>query len=128
MSSHARFPVVIGVGQIANKEPERIVHPTELMREAVLAAVSDAHADVLAHIGAVRSAPLSIFGDERGGEMVAELLGLPAGARSEWAYSGAAPQLHMSAACAEIAIGAVDAVLLVGGIADASYSLSLIHI
>lgn len=120
-SAPPRSPVIVGVGQIANKDPERIVHPTELMREAVLAAAEDARADVLSHVGVVRSAPLSIFGDERGGEMVAELIGLPAGRRVEWAYSGAAPQLHMSAACAEIAAGDVDAVLLVGGIADASY-------
>ena len=121
MPLHARTPVVVGVGQIANKDPERIVHPTELMCEAVRAAATDAHANVLPQIASVRSAPLSIFGNERGGDMVAELVGIQPGARVQWAYSGAAPQLHMSAACAEIASGAVDAVLLVGGIADASY-------
>ena len=47
MPLHARTPVVVGVGQIANKDPERIVHPTELMCEAVRAAAADAHADVL---------------------------------------------------------------------------------
>ena len=120
-SAPPRTPVVVGVGQIANKDPERIVHPTDLMRDAVLAAAADAHADVLPHVGVVRSAPLSIFGNERGGEMVAEIVGLPAGSRIQWAYSGAAPQLHMSAACAAIAGGEADAVLLVGGIADASY-------
>jgi len=118
---HARSPVIVGVGQIANKDPDRVVHPSELMRDAVMMAVSDARADVLEHVGMVRSAPMSIFGDERGGEMVAELVGLAAGRRVQWAYSGAAPQLHTTAACEEIARGDVDAVLLVGGIADASY-------
>lgn len=115
------IPVIIGVGQIANKDPERIVHPSELMRQAALAAAADSQSHALAHIDAVRSAPLSVFGEEHGGRMVAELLGLPAGARIQWEYSGAGPQKHLAAACEEITRGDLEAVLLIGGIADASY-------
>ncbi len=122
MSIDGRLPVVIGVGQITNKDAERIVHPAELMADAVRSAVDDAQtAGLLDHVSVIRSAPLSVFGEDHGGEMVAELLNMPPGERLQWAYSGAAPQRHLTAACEQISRGEIDAVLLVGGIADASF-------
>jgi acetyl-CoA C-acetyltransferase len=113
-------PVIVGVGQVANKDPERIVHPVELMAEATLVAVEDAAADVLAHVGAVHAAPMSVFADDDASAMLAEHLGLAPGERAQWSYSGAAPQLHLGALCARIAAGELDAALVVGAIADAS--------
>ena len=36
------IPVIVGVGQVANKDPDRIVHPIELIEEAVRRAEADA--------------------------------------------------------------------------------------
>lgn len=113
-------PVVVGIGQVANKDPERLVHPVELLEDAARRALADAGADLRDRIGAVYSAPLSIYSTDDGGAMVAERLGLPPGARVQARYTGAGPQHHLAAACADIAAGRVDAALLVGGIADAS--------
>ena len=57
-------PVIVGVGQVANKDPERLAHPVELIEDATRLAVADAGADVLPHIGMVLSSPLSIFSDD----------------------------------------------------------------
>lgn len=113
-------PVLVGVGQVANKDPERLVHPVELLEDATHLAVDDAGADVLAHVGAVLSSPLSVFSEEHGGAMLADRLGLPPGPRIQASYSGAGPQRLLAQACREIAAGELDAALLVGGIADAS--------
>lgn len=113
-------PVVVGVGQVANKDPDRLVHPVELLDEAARAAFADAGADPRDRIGAVYSAPLSVFSDDDGGAMLAERLGLPPGERHRSRYSGAGPQHHLAHACRAIAAGDLAAALLVGGIADAS--------
>ena len=52
--------------------------------------------------------------------MVAERLGIPAGVRQVSNYSGAAPQKLIAQACRAILAGETDAMLVVGGIADAS--------
>ena len=103
-----------------NKDPDRIVHPVELLVEAAHTALADAGADLRDRIGAVYSAPLSVFSEARGGDMVAERLGLAAGPRHQSSYSGAGPQKHLAHACREIAAGRLDAALIVGGVADAS--------
>lgn len=115
-----RVPVVVGVGQVANKDPDRIVHPVELIVEAARRALADAGADVRPLIGAVYSAPLSVFSEARGADLVAEQLGIGPGERHQSNYSGAGPQHHLARAAAAIADGRLDAALIVGGIADAS--------
>jgi acetyl-CoA C-acetyltransferase len=116
----SREPVIVGVAQVANKDPERIVHPVALLEDAARAAFADAGADPTGHIGAVYSAPLSVFSEEHGGAMVAARLGLPDGIREQSNYSGAGPQRLLAIACDAIARGDIDAALLVGGVADAS--------
>jgi acetyl-CoA C-acetyltransferase len=116
----AHIPVVVGVGQVANKDPERIVHPVELIVAAARGALADAGADLRDRIGAVYSAPLSVFSEARGADLVAEQLGIGRGERHQSTYSGAGPQHHLANAAHEIAAGRLDAALIVGGIADAS--------
>ncbi len=120
MERPAARPVIVGVGQVANKDPDRLVHPVELLHDATCRAVDDAGADVLAHVGLVCSSPLSVFSDDDGGAMLAERLGLPPGSRVQASYSGAGPQKLLARACRAIAAGDVDAALIVGGIADFS--------
>lgn len=114
------LPVLVGAAEVANKDPERIVHPVDLLAEATLRAFADAGADVAASIGAVHSAPLSVFSTDDGGAMVAEKLGLPPGERVQGRYSGAAAQRHLAQLCAEIRAGRLRGGLVVGGVADAS--------
>jgi acetyl-CoA C-acetyltransferase len=116
----SRQPVIVGIAQLANKDPERVVHPVVLLEDAARAAFDDAGADPTAHIGAVYSAPLSVFSEEHGGAMVAARLGLPDGIREQSNYSGAGPQRLLALACDAITRGDIDAALLVGGVADAS--------
>jgi acetyl-CoA C-acetyltransferase len=113
-------PVIIGVGQVANKDPERLVHPVELIEDATRRAIADAGADPLPHVGMVLSSPLSVFTDDDGGAMLAERMGIPPGTRVQASYSGAGPQRLLAQACRAIADGEIDAALIVGGIADAS--------
>ena len=116
----AHIPVVVGAGQVANKDPDRIVHPVELIVEAARIALTDAGADLRSRIGAVYSAPLSVFSEARGADLVAEQLGIGPGQRHQSNYSGAGPQHHLANAAREIAAGRLDTALIVGGIADAS--------
>ena len=113
-------PVIVGAAQVANKDVLRLVHPVELIEDATRAALEDAGADLAPRIGMVLSSPLSVFSDEDGGALVAERVGIPAGARVQAGYSGAGPQKLLAQACRAIAAGEIDAALVVGGIADAS--------
>jgi acetyl-CoA C-acetyltransferase len=112
-------PVISGVGQVANKDDERIVHPVELLEAAARLALSDA--GIPAHrIGGVLATPLSTYSEADPSLLLAERLGLAPGLRAVSGYSGAAPQRLIAQACRAIEEGTVDAVLVVGGIADAS--------
>jgi acetyl-CoA C-acetyltransferase len=112
-------PVVAGVAQCANHDPERIVHPVELLAAAASAALADAGIEAR-RVGAVYATPLSIFTEDDAGVLVGDRLGLPPGPRVESSYSGAAPQRLLAEAYRAVAEGSVDAALVVGGIADAS--------
>jgi len=120
MASGDAVPVIVGVGQVANKDPERLVHPVELLEDAVRRGIDDAGADLSPHVGMVLSSPLSVFSEDDGGALVAERLGIPAGERIQAGYSGAGPQRNLARACQAVASGDVEAALIVGGIADAS--------
>ena len=62
-SSSRRAPVIAGIGQVANKDPERIVHPVDLLEEAGRIALQDAGISP-DRIGGVLATPLSVFSDE----------------------------------------------------------------
>jgi acetyl-CoA C-acetyltransferase len=112
-------PVISGVGQVANKDDERIVHPVDLLEAAALLALSDAGIPAY-RIGGVLATPLSTYSEADPSRLLAARLGLPPGLRTVSSYSGAAPQQLIAQACKAITDGTVDAVLVVGGIADAS--------
>jgi acetyl-CoA C-acetyltransferase len=113
--------VVVGVAQAANKDPERIVHPIDLIEGVVRAALEDAGAPLLTQVDAVYTTPVSVFSTTRPADELAERLGLAAGERVESSYSGSAPQQMLAAACDSIAAGRVRVAILAGGIADASF-------
>ena len=113
-------PVIVGAAQVANKDPERLAHPVDLIEDATRLAVADAGADPLPHVGLVLSSPLSVFSDDDGGTMVAERMGFSPARTVQTTYSGAGPHKLLAEACRAIAAGEVEAALIVGGIADAS--------
>lgn len=118
----SRRPVIVGVGQIAGKDPDRIVHPVELIAEAVGLAVDDARTGpaILDRVGLVLSSPISVFSDDDAAELVSARLDLPGRRTYESTYSGAGPQRMVAEASRRIAAGEIDAAVVVGGIADAS--------
>jgi acetyl-CoA C-acetyltransferase len=118
-------PVIVGVGQLANKDDDRVLHPLDLIEAAVRAAVDDAGADPLDRVGAVLCPPASIVDDLDVPALLAERLGLAPGLRRQSAYSGSGPQELLAEACDEIAAGRVEAALVAGGIADASVRRAL---
>ena len=114
-------PVVVGVAQAANKDPDRIVHPMDLIETVVRAALDDAGAPLLDRVDSVYTTPVSVFSPTRPADELAERLDLTAGERVESSYSGSAPQQMLAAACDAIASGRARAAILAGGIADASF-------
>ena len=122
MALDPRTPVIIGVAQLANKDDDRIVHPVELIAEAVDAAVADAGGDrrLLDAVGRVYATPLSVFSEDDAARMIVERFGLAVGGTYESKYSGASPQRMLSDACARLQAGGLDAALVVGGVAEAS--------
>ena len=113
-------PVIVGAAQVANKDPERLAHPVDLIEDATRLAVADAGADPLPHVGLVLSSPLSVFSDDDGGAMIAERMGFAPARTVQTTYSGAGPHKLLAEACRAIAAGEVEAALIVGGIADSS--------
>lgn len=122
MTPDPRTPVLIGVAQLANLDEDRIVHPVELIAEAVDAAVADAGVDrrLLDAVGRVLATPLSVFNEDDAARMVVERFALDGCDTFESRYSGASPQRMLSDACRRIADGEMDAALIVGGVAEAS--------
>jgi acetyl-CoA C-acetyltransferase len=118
-STSVSTPVISGVGQVANKDDERIVHPVDLLEAAALLALADAGIPV-DRIGGVLATPLSTYSEADPSQLLAARLGLQPGMRIVSTYSGAAPQRLIAQACKAITDGVVEAVLVVGGIADAS--------
>ena len=117
-----RTPVIVGAAQLANKDEDRIVHPVELLADAVDAALADAGVGrpLLESVGRVYSTPLSVFSEDDAGRMLVERFGLGVADTFESRYSGASPQRMTSDACSRILAGDLDAALIVGGVAEAS--------
>jgi acetyl-CoA C-acetyltransferase len=121
LDSHAtlRGPVIAGVGQVANKDPERILHPVDLLGAAARIALDDAGitAD---RVDGVLATPLSVYSREDASISLAARLDLRPGLRFVSGYSGAAPQQLIAQACQAITDGTAEVILVAGGIADAS--------
>jgi len=115
-----RTPVIVGVAQIANKDIDRIVHPVELIAEAVEAAVADSGGAPLPRVGKVYATPLSVFSTDDAPTALIERFGLDVRDTFESRYSGASPQRMLADACRSMQDGRLDAALVVGGVAEAS--------
>jgi acetyl-CoA C-acetyltransferase len=117
-----RQPVIVGVGEVANTDDDRIVHPLELLAEAVDLAAADSGVGrrLLDRVGLVGAAPLSIYSDDDAAAMVAARFDLARLDTIETGYSGAGPLRLLAEAGRRIGAGELDAALLVGGVADAS--------
>ncbi len=111
-------PAIVGVGQVANHDEDRIVHPVELVGEATRAALDDAGL-TLADVRGVLASPLTVRDAVPASDQVAEHLDLAPGLRVTAAYSGCGPHRLLGRALAAVAEGG-GPVLVVGGIADAS--------
>jgi acetyl-CoA C-acetyltransferase len=112
-------PVIAGIGQVANKDDGRMVHPITLIEDAARAALDDAGIE-LSRIDGVLATPLTTLGSEDASEMVAHRLGITPALRSVSTFSGAAPQHLVAEACRAVSNGLLHAVLIVGGVAEAS--------
>ena len=115
-----RRPVIVGVGQIANKDDDRMISPLDAIESAVRVAVSDSGTSPLGRVGGVFLSPPWAKGSETAADDLAQRLGLAAGIRRGGAFSGSMPQELLAAACVAIGDGRVDAAIVAGGVADAS--------
>ncbi len=113
-------PVVIGVGQVANKDDERVITPLELIAEAVRRAADDSGAAVLEHADGLFLSPPWNDGSPGAADALAAALGLAPGERRTGTFSGSMPQELVAEACEAVAAGSLEAVAICGGVADAS--------
>jgi acetyl-CoA C-acetyltransferase len=122
--SGAQVPVIVGVGQLANKDPNRIASPLDLAGDAVERAVADAAAStsLLALVDAIYKTPTSVFGPDRPlADLLAERFGLDAGTRIGSSFSGASPLTLMAQACEAVTSGQAKVALIAGAIAEDSF-------
>lgn len=115
-----RIPVIVGVGQVANKDPERIMHPDELYQRALDLALTDAGCDLRSRVDGLYVTPPN---HEDTTTVVERLRARSSfdGARGElMPWSGSGPQEGLNRAVREILAGRLDAVVFVAGVGDAS--------
>jgi len=115
-----RRPVIVGVGQLANKDEDRLLHPMELVESATRLALEDSGGGLLATLDGIYTTPVSVFSPTSSAEELAVRLGVRPVTLVESRYTGSAPQEMMAAACGEIAGGRIRSAVVAGGIADAS--------
>jgi acetyl-CoA C-acetyltransferase len=124
-SPRSSRPVIVGVGQIANKDDDLVLAPVALIERAVRRALDDAGGLPLDVIDAVLTLPTSVFGRNDGAELLAASLGLGPGLRVISSFSGSSPLEMLANAADLVARGEARAVLVAGGIADASVKRAL---
>jgi acetyl-CoA C-acetyltransferase len=113
-------PVVIGVGQVANKDDDLVVTPLELIADAIRRAADDSGAAVLDHVDGLFLSPPWNDGSPGAVEALAAALGLAPGERRTGTFSGSMPQELVAQACDAVADGSLQSVVVAGGVADAS--------
>ncbi len=114
-------PVIVGIGQIANRDDEVLCSPLDLMEQAATRALSDAGGLPRSAVDAVMVLPASVGRDVSGDpDHLACRLGLPPGHREVGTFSGSSPVELLARAGELVASGRATAVLVSGGIADAS--------
>lgn len=112
-------PVLVGVGQLANRDDD-IVDASELLEEASRAALSDAGADLRDRLTGFFVQPISVVDAEDPGTLLATRLGRPDAEVRRGRINGAMPQRLVAEACDDVSAGRHDAVLVAGALADAS--------
>ncbi len=113
-------PVIVGVGQLANKDPDRILHPDELLHHALEMALSDAGGGIRSAIDGLYVQPPSMGDAETILPRVQARATLYGGHEEVVRWSGAGPQEGLNRAVSEIAAGRIRAAVLVAGVGDAS--------
>jgi acetyl-CoA C-acetyltransferase len=112
--------VIIGIGQVANKVPDRIMRPLDLAREALDVALADAGVAVAEQIDAVFATPSSVFAERTLADELGDHLGVADGARTTSNFSGAAPLKLLADAARSVCAGQARVALVGGAIAEAS--------
>jgi acetyl-CoA C-acetyltransferase len=116
-----RIPVIVGIGQVANKDPERILSPLDLARAAVDLAVDDTAVKLGPQIDAVYITPASVFAKRTLADELAEELHVDRGPRVCSSFSGAAPMSLLAQACTRVVAGEARVALVAGALAEASF-------
>jgi acetyl-CoA C-acetyltransferase len=119
-SGGERIPVIVGIGQLANKDPERILSPLDLVREALDLALADAVGVRPEHIDAIYGTPASVFAERTLAEELGEHLGLAPDACTTSGFSGAAPLTLLAAAADAVCSGRARVAFIGGAIAESS--------
>lgn len=112
MSIDRRTPVLVGYGQVNQRESDPAVEPVDLMERAARAA---ADPRVLEAVDSVRIVNLLSWRYRNPGLLLAERLGAT---RAEGRYTpigGNVPQALVNQACLDIQAGRADTVLIAGG-------------
>jgi acetyl-CoA C-acetyltransferase len=112
--------VIVGIGQVANKVPDRIMRPLDLVLAALDLALADAGAAIGAQIDAVFATPSSVFAERTLADELGDQLGVSAGSRTTSGFSGAAPLKLLADAAREVCAGRARVALVGGAIAEAS--------
>jgi acetyl-CoA C-acetyltransferase len=114
-------PVIVGIGQVANRDDEVLHSPLDLMAQAETRALLDAGGLPRTAVDAVMVLPASVGRDVSGDpDHLASRLGLPPGHRATGTFSGSSPVELLARAGELVTSGRATAVLVCGGIADAS--------
>jgi acetyl-CoA C-acetyltransferase len=112
MSLDPRTPVLVGYGQINQREESATTEPVDLIERAARAA---ADARVLEAVDAVRIVNLLSWRYRDPGRLVAQRIGAPDAATRYTGIGGNVPQSLVNRACLDIQRGHNDVVLIAGG-------------
>ncbi|HVA43857.1 MAG TPA: hypothetical protein VNF50_10270 [Acidimicrobiales bacterium] len=115
-----RTAVIVGVGQVANKDPDRILHPDDLLHGALDLALADAGHDVRSRIDGLYVTPPTHDDAPTSLARLRTRSGLHQGRGEIMRWSGSGPQEGLNHAVSEIVAGRLEAAVLVAGVGDAS--------
>lgn len=111
-------PVIVGVGQVANRSDD-VVDALDLLETAARQALRDAGGTLRDSITSIVTQPISLT-DEDSAALLAERLDRPGAEVRIGRINGAMPQKLVAGACESVAARRHDVVLVAGALADAS--------
>ncbi|WP_299559086.1 acetyl-CoA acetyltransferase [uncultured Mycolicibacterium sp.] len=112
MTLDPRTPVLIGYGQVNQREPDPAREPVDLMADAARAAADER---VLAAVDSIRVVNLLSWRYRDPGRLVAERIGAERADSRYTGIGGNVPQSLVNEACLDIQAGRNDVVLITGG-------------